>query len=1116
MKKNLIVLALLLCNSLLVSAQRATLSQGQWGVFQVEDYGVYALTGNDLVVNGLMSVGDSVKYLHLYHDPRGVLNEQNTGVISGPTEVAWHTTDQNGLLESSDEFYFYAGPADLFKWNGDSSMIYKSNPYTTKSYVIAGYSTVHAGLNMGTAGPLGGTPGAWVDTHLEGAVLDSNKTNLIGTGRKWFGDAFNFTKVFNYSFDVSTAQGMPFVFRAAAAARGSSTTEIQVSSSGMVASKEFNAVSGAGSGAYAFGTTLFGGGLAQSSANQITLTVTYDKSSDPNAIMWLDNLWVAAWSPNKYKPHIQIQNFNQPSVDTVGMRVSFAPLDARVWDISNPLNPVEQTASNVAGTLTWNVLNGGKETFVVWDPDNVKTPAFKETFEGYAFLEETAVDYVIVTHEDYRNAANKLAAYHNSRGLRTVVVSTQEVYNVFSSGRQDITAIKNLLRYYKNANAAAPQYLLLLGDGSYDYKNILGDDQNKVPTFESSSSYSLFSSFITDDYFGYLDVGEGTGWYSSLHNIDVGVGRIPAHDSATANAVVDKLLAYQSNSDRFGTWKRRVVLVADDADEGWEMKFIERQDALAKDLDSTMKPLEIKKLYADSYTQETKPGSQRYPEVRTALYRAVEEGSLLVSYVGHGGEVGWATERVLQLEDVNNWGNRHIAPVFTTITCEFARFDDPSRTSAGEQLFLQNNGGAIGLFSTTRSVFATSSTFEINNLLNKNMLFNDNYTLGDALRDTKNQNNSGDKIKFSLFGDPAMPLALPTCDVVLDSINGQEWSSFTDTINALSWIQVKGHVNDPTGMLVDSGVVSLVLYDKARTESTKKNDGAGYVYNYKTRYNKLFSGKASVQNGHFTVVFRVPQDIDLMYGAPRFTTYFTDSVQDGWNGSDDFQLGGLAQTVITDTTGPEIALFVDHWLFQPGDITGPDPLALARLHDESGINATGIGIGHNIELELDGTPINVNNYYESNLNDFTTGTVKYPYYNLSSGLHTLTIRAWDVLNQWGEDSVHFYVVGGDTLHLDELLLYPNPFHEKVNMLLTHNQRGQEGALHITISNTQGNTVFSKEYNVQPTGNTTTLGVWSPYDGNSSPASGFYFVKVVWVQKSTGKRTAIQEKLIFIR
>jgi hypothetical protein len=489
-----------------------------------------------------------------------------------------------------------------------------------------------------------------------------------------------------------------------------------------------------------------------------------------------------------------------------------------------------------------------------------------------------------------------------------------------------------------------------------------------------------------------------------------------------------------------------------------------------------------------------------------------------VSYVGHGGEVGWATERILQLEDINGWTNDTKLPVFTTITCEFTRFDDPNRVSAGEQLFLNSDGGAIALFSTTRSVFATNSTYDLNRLLNQFMVSLETPRLGDVLRLTKNNNNSGDKIKFSLIGDPTLPLSKPKDVVVLDTINNTPWTTFQDTLNALSWVEIKGHVG--TVNTIDplfNGKVWLTFFDKEQSVQTRRNDANGSAFNFKTQNNAIFRGEASVINGKFSVQFRIPLDINLSIGTPKVIAYAANEERDAWGGQSDLLIGGVYNGVITDTEGPDVRLFINDTSFTAGGISGPNPLAIGLLEDESGINAVGLGIGHNIVLELDGNPLNVNDAYTSNLDDFTRGQVNFQYYDLLPGQHQLSLRAWDVLNQWGYDEITFTVIDASEPILNQLEVFPNPFSSELNFNLQHNQKGESGTLILTLIDNQGKLIWRWSKKMMLQANDQDLPTFYVSDIPSSKLTpGFYHARVEWQRDLDGKSARIQEKLIFMR
>jgi hypothetical protein len=734
------------------------------------------------------------------------------------------------------------------------------------------------------------------------------------------------------------------------------------------------------------------------------------------------------------------------------------------------------------------------------------------------FSDLNGIESIIITTDSLLDAANDLSELERASGVTSEVVSLSYIYDVMNTGNPDIGAIRKfLVKAYADYNSL--KYLTLFGDASYDYKGILlGAKSNVVPTYHTNASFSLMTSYITDDFYGYLDSGESVNWY--LDDLDIGIGRIPVRTVSEAEEMVAKIANYMQGADRFGPWRARGIFVVDDADEPWEKEFAVYQDRLAKTLDTTRAELNQIKIYSDAYLQDTKPGSQRYPEARQALFNEVEQGALAVSFVGHGGEVGWTTERILQLEDINGWNNTSKQPVVTTITCEFTRFDDPLRISAGEQLFLNPSGGAIGLFSTTRSVFATNSTYALNALLNEEMMQLDNPRLGDVLRETKNNNNSGDKIKFSLIGDAALPLARPKHQISFDTLNGMAWSDFQDTLKALSWVQIKGSVHDvQSGAIMSdfSGKAWVTVFDKPQIQQTKVNDQSGTPFNFTTQNNAVFKGQASVVNGKYTVAFRVPLDINLSYGPPKISAYATNFDTDAWGASNDQLMGGILDGFIVDTEGPEVRLFMNDTTFASGSSVESDATGLGLLYDESGINAVGLGIGHNMTLTLDGEAINVNDYYESDLDDFTRGSMRYPFNDLALGEHTLSLRAWDVLNQWGYDSIAFVVVEPSTPILEQLLAFPNPFTDQIKFQLTHQEQGEEGELKVSVTNNQGQLIWQRAQTLRLNAASTQLPTFTMSEqSGKTPGAGFYSVRVEWTRLIDGKSATIQEKLIYIR
>ena len=1103
-----------------------------------ESNGMYVLSGREVKDLGILSEGSRNESLEIRCRLDGSLSPLNSSAEPSGADfsIDYHIIDSDSIIDNETEYWFYLPPSYGLTYdpsNGISS--YAGNPYSEQRYFLV--SGGNAGYQAPAVESVAEPDSSRVLNARSTWVYDTAMYNLVGTGRKWMGELFDFTTTRAYDFSERTAlstsnsnrpvPGSNIKVQLKAVARSSSgNSKLIVQYGSQSATVAFPAVQTGSVSNYVQEKVLTANFVADQSS---TLTISYDKAGNNAAAMWLDEM-IVDWETSEENVYPNQHMVNHPRGSGKFSQFEIIGTSClRIFGIEN-----RQLTSVVDPAITLSL--GPDEYEYQWFSHEDKLRMYKigyctkpltlvvdqivdlSEIETAVFADLDDTESIIIAPDSLLNAAQDLAELERLSGVSSEVVALSYIYDVMNTGNPDIGAIRKfLVKAY--ADHSSLQYLTLFGDASYDYKGILtGPKSNLVPTYHTNASYSLISSYITDDFYGYLDAGESVNWY--LDDLDIGIGRIPVRTVQQAQEAVLKIENYLQGAERFGPWRARGIFVVDDADEPWEKEFAVYQDRLAKTLDTTRAELNQIKIYSDAYLQDTKPGSQRYPEARQTLFDEVEQGALAVTFVGHGGEVGWTTERILQLEDINGWNNTTKQPVITTITCEFTRFDDPLRISAGEQLFLNPNGGAVGLFSTTRSVFATNSTYALNALLNEEMMQLDNPRLGDVLRATKNNNNSGDKIKFSLIGDAALPLARPKHHMTFDTLNGMVWTDFQDTLKALSWVQIKGSVHDiQSGALMSdfNGKAWVTVFDKPQMQQTKVNDQSGSPFNFTTQNNAVFKGQASVVNGRYSVAFRVPLDINLSYGPPKISAYATNFQTDAWGASNDQLMGGIFDGFITDNEGPEVRLFMNDTNFTSGDAVKSDATGLGLLYDESGINAVGLGIGHNLTLTLDGTVINVNDYYESDLDDFTRGSLRYPFYELPLGEHTLSLRAWDVLNQWGYDSIVFTVVEPSIPILDQLLAFPNPFTDQVQFHLSHQEQGEEGELKVSVTNNQGQLIWQRSQNLRLNDATTHLPTFtmSEQPGKTSGA-GFYTVRVEWTRLIDGKSATIQEKLIYIR
>ncbi|MFH0866141.1 MAG: type IX secretion system sortase PorU, partial [Bacteroidota bacterium] len=732
----------------------------------------------------------------------------------------------------------------------------------------------------------------------------------------------------------------------------------------------------------------------------------------------------------------------------------------------------------------------------------------------------------------------RLAALHSTYdGYTSAVVTPAQIYNEFSSGNQDISAIRDFVKMFYDRAASAdelPQYLLFLGDASYDYKNRISENTNFVPTFQSPRAVNYADSYATDDFFGFLDSLEGP-YVNSL--LDIGIGRFPVKSAAEAGYIVDKIAEYLKISNPLnsgngcdgytlgssGEWKNIICFVADDE----QSDFFTDCENFATYIDTTYNNYNIEKIYCDAYVQETGAGGQRYPDVNDAINRRIEKGALIINYIGHGGEVGWAHERILQIADIESWENFHNLPLFITATCEFSRYDDPKRTSAGEMVLLKSDGGGIALLTTSRLAYSNFNA-GLNGRFYQNAFkkINGSYpALGDLVIVSKNWNDNVDPNvrNFILLGDPALSLSYPENKVLTTKVNQHDTMSVTDTLKALQKVIIEGIIADPAGQKLTgfNGVVYPIVYDKKSTTYTLGNDSPGNILPFMIQKSILYKGKVSVTNGDFTFSFVVPMDIAYNYGKGRISYYASDGTTDanGFYENNYFIIGGTDTTAAFDNAGPEIRLYLNDSDFVSGGMTSENPLLLSIVKDTNGINTVGNGIGHDIVAVLDGNTSNsivLNDYYEADLNSYQKGTIRYPLEELSDGIHTLSLKVWDIYNNSSETSIDFFVSQSAELALYHVLNYPNPFTTHTEFYFEHNQPCCDLDVQIQIFTITGKLVKTIDQNVLTDGFRAEPIAWDGLDEYGDPiARGVYLYRLK-IKNTDGSLAEKTEKLVILR
>ncbi|OFY61505.1 MAG: hypothetical protein A2V64_01125 [Bacteroidetes bacterium RBG_13_43_22] len=802
-----------------------------------------------------------------------------------------------------------------------------------------------------------------------------------------------------------------------------------------------------------------------------------------------------------------------------------------VWDITDPNNPHRISYLKTGDKITFKALTDTVKSYVLFTEANYLSPIIRTGLIPNQDLHGSdPAEMIIVTHPIFKKYAEELADFHLSNdGMISQVVTPEEIYNEFSGGVPDIAAIRNYMRmkYLKQKGTGHPlRYLLLFGDGSFENKTLPPDNPNFILTYQSQISHIVISSFTSDDFYGLLDDGEGEAQGTE----DIGIGRLPASDTSHARILVSKIKRYLDPSNQ-GSWKNIICMTADDEDGNTHMSDAEGLSALLRD---SVPSFNVDKIYLDAFKQVTSVNGQSYPDVVRAINNRINSGCLIFNYVGHGSENGLAHERVVKTDDINSWKNGSRLPLFITATCEFSRFDDAEKditsgdwigkSSAGEMVLMNESGGGIALMSTTRVVYSAPNYF-----LNKNIF---NYAfdrdsagnvlrLGDIIRLAKNSSGSGsNKRNFSLLGDPALTLAYPWHGkVVTDSINHVNAGNGSDSLKALSRVTISGHIEDAFGSALNdfNGVISPVVYDKVSSIRTLANDG-GQTMKFDVRNNILYSGKTTSANGRFSFTFIVPRDIDYSFGKGMISYYASDSSAD-MNGSfTDIIVGGFAETTLTDTTGPDISLYMNDTLFRNGGITSDSPRMLAIIEDEGGINTTGSGIGHDLTAYLDkdrNRSFVLNNYFENDFDNYMRGKIMYDLSGLKEGSHYLTIKAWDNYNNSSEKTILFLVEKDGKFILKNLLNYPNPVVNETKISAEHNRPDEELEVTIAIYNMNGSIIRMIKTSTVSTGYQLAPVVW---DGNSESGQragrGIYPYRVS-VRTGSGEVAAGSGRMIIL-
>lgn len=1112
-------------------ANRSAMASGEWYKIGLSETGVYKLTASDLSELGINVSSIDPRQIRIYHNGGGVLPEKNA--IARPDDLVevpiYVAGESDGRFDNNDYILFYGrGPVCWSLESDRMAYSHVQNPYDDYAYafVVLGLGQ---GKRISEAAAPSGNADEIVNQFLDHQVYENDQYNLNRTGRTYYGDKMDFTSTKNidFSFPNVVISNTCWV-KTALAGRNFQAANFEVWVDD-VKKATYSIKTTTSSTQDPYGYDVGDWVSARTSNETVHITLKHNSMGSTSASEgYVDYVLVNAWRHLTFTGGQMLFRNPEASLDNkiYEYRLAGASQQTQVWNVTDPRNPSIMKGQLSGSTFSFKVMGDRENEFIAHNGSSYLTAKAIEKVDNQNLHGVRDMDFIILTYADFMSQAERVKAIHNriDPELNIFITTPELIYNEFSCGAKDVTAIRDFCRmlYHDSNPGHRVKYLLLLGDCSYDYKNRDGI-VDFVPSYETVASLDMTETYVSDDYFGFMDENEGDIGHSLA---DIGIGRFPVQTLEQATQMVDKIERYLVKDETtMQPWRNTVSFFTDD-----ESQFVTSAETLSAMLKNVGgEGVVVDKIYLDAYPQVSAPGGEIAPEVNAAINSRMEKGTLVLHYVGHGGEVQLAEEKILQRKDVDSWRNAPMYPLMITGTCEFSRYDDHNRTSLGEYAFLNQYGGMIAMFTTSRVTYGNHNEAFAKGIYNNlfRIYGQEHYRLGDVYRMAKTLGNNVEK-RYVFFGDPALRLAYPKWKVETLSINGQypgyaldsipindtTWQTYPlylDTISALQPVEIEGVVKDLNGQVASNfnGVVSVIVYDK-EVELTANEK------NYKLRNSLIFNGKTKAENGRFKIDFIVPRDISYRFGQGLINYYATDYEVEANGNCDAFIIGGFYDEASDDDEAPEVRLFIDDTLFVDGGLTGQSPTLLAFVEDESGINTTGAGIGHDISATLTGPSKKnyiLNDYFVAELDQPGKGTITYKLQDLADGDYILTLKVWDIYNNSSTATINFTVVNNGGMVIENAFNAPNPVTDETHFVFDHNQVGNNMKVDIYIYDIMGRWVTTLSETVSGTSTRIAPIRWNGRGScGDSLRNGVYIYRIV-ATNDNGETATLVSKLV---
>ena len=1124
------------------SITNSVLSNGKWYRFYVEASGVYKISKTFLDQIGFNTSGLDPKKIKIYGNGGRMLPLSNAVYYPNDlTENAVQVIGENdGVFNNEDYILFYAEGMD--NWSAENGT--NLNLYENKSYYFV-TADGSDGKRISTITQTNLASTSTTTTYDDFRFHEIDLTNIGKVGRMFFGEPFAIENIQQFNFSIPNINATaPVGVEVHVGGFSISPTSFDVKANGTTLGSLPLAAVLPNTQIEAADNYL---NSQIPSSQNIAVQLIFNNNGVPTAKGYLDYIKLNAKSNlTSFGKQFRFQSNNAGfQTGIIEYQFTNAATLKSIWDVTDIYN-VKSISYVPNSNFSIKTELGEIKKFVAIDESDFYTPLkdnvtliTNQDLKGTIFKNAQGVfqdiDYIIVAPPFLLAQAERLASFHRSNSnLNVKVVNLNLLYMEFGGAKQDIAAIRNFMKYiYFNSSSPSKRvkYLNLFGDASFDYKNRIANNTNIVPIYQSlSSTTSTESSFPSDDFFALMDPNEGDpvsqfgSPATSTYGIDIAVGRMLVASAQQADEMVNKVLEYHDIKS-FGNWRNNYVGISDDTDKPSDITLQVRQNNLTDNIFLNRPFINFKKIFLDGYLQQSSAGGDRYPQAKEDIRNAFEKGALIFNYLGHGGEDGLTGERIWDKFDGANFNNQYKYPLFITITCDFSKFDNPLRPTAGEYTYWNPKGGAISMITTVRTI--GQSTAENLNDVIENKLFAYNQTnypsIAEALRQTKNAsfNNSASRVIFYI-GDPALMLAIPKSKIVLTKVNDVPISQSVDDLKALGYVKLSGEVQDENGTVAQnySGELFVNIFDKSFLRTTYNNDNFSPPISYNNLGETIFRGNASVTNGTFEFGFVVPKDIKIPLGNGRISFYAKQNQQlnDKTGFDSSIKIGGLNTAAVADVTPPKVQLYMNDETFVNGGITNQSPYFLAFLEDEHGIN-TASGIGHDIVGILDGNetkPYILNDYFETELNNYKIGKIRFPLRGLAPGLHTIKFKAWDVYNNYISSEIQFVVAGDEDVTLSNVLNYPNPFVNYTQFWFSHNKPFEPLEVQVQVMTITGKVVRSINQNIVTDGFLSREITWDGKDDfGDAIGKGVYIYKLTVRATISNKTSEKIEKLVIL-